>query len=300
MTTHAIARVSVLAGLVFALAACGGGGSGVAGIPAPPATITNYSYARVVDLPSESHQLTASFLRTGEGLSDPRLFPVGQGLTISYDKVSGSYSLSSAIDGMSGLFAASERSTTTGINHESYVHVDDGKHSVFSLSRGPGVLLTYTMFGTWHDVDDVTGAATGRFFVTGSPTKPDDLPTGSATYAMKTTGTATDLAGTAGYDLATQSSVTMTVDFRAGQVSTSLALVGTPAAGGGTVDLGTYSGTSAITAATASYSGLLSGSRGSGGFAGGFFGPKAAETGYVWSIQGDTFNAIGNASGGKD
>lgn len=301
MIANMVVRFSFSIGTISLLSACGGGSSGVAGIPAPPPIMTNYSYTRTVDLPSASHQLTTSFLRTGRNLSNPQIVPVDQGLTISYDKASGSYSLTSPVDGASRTFIASERSTTTGINHEAYVHVSGGEQSVFSLSRGPGILLTYTMFGTWHDADNITGAATGRFFVTGAATKTGDLPTGSATYTLKAAGTAVDPTGNSGYDLAAQSTVSMTVNFQAGQVNTSLTLIGTPTDGsGGKVDFGTYSGTGSIATATATYNGQLSGNNGSGAFTGGFFGPQAIETGYVWSVAGDTFRATGNASGRRD
>lgn len=299
----AFTRCSLPIGMLALLAGCGGGGGSGGVVSAPsPSTINNFSYTRTVDLPTSSHQLTASYLRSGRDLSSPQIFPVNQGLTITYDKASGSYTLSSAIDGTGASFIPSERSTTTGVDREAYTHVNGGKQSTLWLDRGPGILLTYTMFGAWYDLDNTTGSATVRSFVTGSSTKSADLPSGSATYALKTTGFAIDPAtGIATHNLAAQSTLTMTANFQSGQVNTSLALVGTPTSGtGSTIDFGTYTGGGNITAATASYNGLLSGTRGSGAFAGGFFGPQALETGYVWFVQGDTFKASGNASGSKN
>lgn len=297
----AFTRCTLPLGMIATLAGCGGVGSGGVASAPPPSIITNFSYTRTVDLPTTSHQLTAPFLRAGANFSSPQMFSMNQGLTITYDKATGSYALSSAIDGTGASFVASERITTTGVNREAYTHVSGLKRSTFWLERGPGILMTYTMFGGWYDLDDTTGTRTDRSFVTGSATKSADLPSGSATYALKTTGAAVDSASGIGYNLETQSTLTMTANFQSGQVNTSLTLVGGPISGtGSTVDFGTYSGGANITAATASYSGLLSGARGSGAFAGGFFGPQALETGYVWFVQGDTLKAAGNAFGQKN
>lgn len=287
------------AGLLLSACGGGGGGEGVPFIPPSPPIQTNYSYARTVDLPAASHQLQAPYIKFDRTLSDLQ-FTAGEApLSISFDKSAGTYTLSATGDS-SRSFSAADRATSTGPDFEAYTQAVGGDLHRFSMQRGPGVLLTYMMFGGWDDIDNLTGNATLRTFVTGSFTKADDMPTGNATYAMTTTGGISRHDGEAAGPIEAMSSVTLSVDFQSGQVSTTLHLVARPPFAVDSVDYGRFSGTAAIAATTSSYTGQLQGERGTGVFVGGFFGPKAIETGYIWAIAGDDFHAVGNASGDRN
>jgi hypothetical protein len=296
-------------GVSLLLSACGGGSGAQEGVPfiPGPSIISQYSYKRVIDLPASNHELQAPYYWAVGTHGNPGPTVFGQSLSVRFDSATGTYTVSAPSEGKSRTFLPSERSTTAGPRSEIYIHHTDDGFSRLTIDRDSSVALTYTMFGQWHDMNNRTGESATRNFVTGSSTRPDDMPKGIATYRTRIRGSAVQIVDSStgfsfegGTFSSGPSSATISVDFQSGQISTTLNLKGTNNVGGETVDFGSYSGTAAIVSASSSYTGELKGDRGSGLFTGGFFGPQAAETGYVWAIKGNDFSAGGEVSGHRN
>ena len=88
------------------------------------------------------------------------------------------------------------------------------------------------------------------------------------------------------YNTFGKSTASFRVDLSTGQVVATLHLIATPSAGGSDMDLGSFTGTGTINAATGRYAGSWSSASGSvqGDFAGTFFGPQGAESGFAFSM----------------
>lgn len=297
------------AALIVLVAGCGGGtgtaggvASAVGGSSVTTANITvtsKYTYPTMRLLPEKDQTLTAAYTIKYGADGDPKVVPATQGMTIVFDKAAGTYTVSTPLDGAGDKFLPAERSTTTS-DGEIYSHSTGAGTSVLRLYRGRFSLM-YAVIGDWYAIGATTATTPVRQFVTGASTYADDVPAGNATWAMKLEGQATNRKTGVVMNLDSTSIITMTADFRAGTVNTNLTLVGAPAiALQPTVDFGKWAGSGNITSGTTSYAGTLSGSMGEGSFAGGFFGPQALETGYVWSVSGPDMKATGVAAGMRE
>lgn len=166
------------------------------------------------------------------------------------------------------------------------------------------VPLSYTAIGTWLTAQAGTPNGHVRIGVGGAPTIASDMPkTGTASYTTLVGGAAKD--GTNNYMLTGNSSGTFSANFATGAITTALILAGTQAPSGTTVTaFGTFNGTGTIASGTSGYTGTfgctaMNGSAATGGFAGGFFGPQALETGYGYTLGAGTLTAVGTLSGVK-
>ncbi|MFM5917185.1 MAG: transferrin-binding protein-like solute binding protein [Novosphingobium sp.] len=137
------------------------------------------------------------------------------------------------------------------------------------------VALTYTSYGFWRHKDVASDQTTQTYFLYGAPTGAASMPkSGTASYQ----GVATATLMTGGPAQPTLSAVngtaTLTADFAAGTLATTLNLGGTYQ-GVGTITGDQFSGT--FTNSSPMFT--------SGAFNGGFFGPSASEFGYTFRLQ---------------
>jgi hypothetical protein len=124
------------------------------------------------------------------------------------------------------------------------------------------------------------------FAIGGFETQRSDLPTtGTAFYSAYVLGSAIESG--AGRDVG--GSATITADFGASSVATSLALTSDGQSSG------TFNGAAPIESATSHFKGDLTASGATQGtFSGSFFGPQGAEVGYTYRVQ----TSIGTVNGG--
>ncbi len=300
--------------LALPLAACGGGdGGGVASTPPP-------TYTRLADLAGDQTLktsgvsftiLTATPFSSG-GYANGAIEDGSTGVTVAYNAAADSYTLT-ASDGASVTFGPQDVSTGPGLVPEPDTGVDSwiktGPGQTDTLLLGApsvnGVALSYTVFGTWMRTTTTT---TAHLAVGGVPTIVSDLPrSGTASYSTAVGGSVTS---TSSYLFGPASTATFTADFGRKTVSTTITpvllaplvtspFVVTPVA----PTIAPMTGTGTIGSATSTFSGTLAGGSGSGVFAGGFFGPKAAEMGYNFYFRDDAaatpFSAIGFVAGVK-
>ena len=139
------------------------------------------------------------------------------------------------------------------------------------------VALTYSSYGFWRHTDTAANLTTYTSFLYGEPTGSANMPrTGTASYQGVATGLVMEGAITLPDKFSFAGTATLAADFGANTISTVLNLGG----------LGTYSGSGAIVADQ--FSGPLTSSNTNfttGQFAGGFFGPNAAEAGYTFFLR---------------
>lgn len=202
-------------------------------------------------------------------------------VTIDYDPVGDIYTIIG--EGVVATFTPADRLAGGGyIDHyrtaSDELRVYNNVRSGADQDAGP-IQLSYLSFAAWTH-SDPTGEVRQSHLLFGYPTGSADMPrTGSASFETMVTGNVlsvpesslTDITGTA----------TFAANFGAGTVDTQLAL--TTMAG---ADMGTYSGTGSISGDQ--FSGSFSSNAvffEQGEFAGGFFGPSAAEMGYEFFLR---------------
>jgi hypothetical protein len=215
------------------------------------------------------------------------------GLTISYDAAAGTYRVTDSAG--TATFGSADRSTS-GFQ-DVYTKQSSGvtdELRLFANARAGGsqsgapLQFTYLTFGTWTHTDSATGAVRKSHMIFGYPTATASMPvSGSASYQTMVSAsmfeggpsypnTQTEIEGTA----------TFTANFGTGAINTQLSL-NRPMGG---TSLGVFTGTGTIQSGTNQFSGAFAGTSTpagstSGSFAGGFFGPSAAEMGYNFEIQ---------------
>jgi hypothetical protein len=208
------------------------------------------------------------------------------GVTISYDKISGTYSVRDMADG----FAATKvrRSSTSGI-YDLYSKqvrgiVDEIKIYNAAHANSSAVPLTYVNFGMWTHHDSGTATTRQYALVYGFLTPESAIPrSGSASYRTMVNGSSTIIGTNAGTrDVG--GSATFDVDFASAAVNTQLSLA--YVVNGEQTPIGTFSGSSGIYSnqfwgpLTSNVSYFVGGS-----FAGAFYGPNAEEMGYSFAIK---------------
>ncbi|MDE2597905.1 MAG: hypothetical protein KGL44_13605 [Sphingomonadales bacterium] len=299
--TTMAARVSLLT-LGVMLAGCGGGGGsgGVASTPTPtPPPVT---YTKIVDMSGNRTFQTAgvSFSPTGVGVTNGSARNFGDGTVVKYDAASDTYTLT-APTGETASFSPLTAQPTTVANAQQWnVPTGTGRETLtlFVPSSSTGVVLSYTIFGTWQTINNTGGSSTARLAVGGVPTVASDMPrTGTASYAAAIYGTAIN--NGIPYNLNASSKATFSTDFAAGTVATALDLAGKTSATAPVFTIGTYNGTGTIISGGPGFSGSLTGSNASGQFTGAFFGPSALEMGYTFFMNGSTLGVAGSVSGIK-
>ncbi len=278
---------ALIAILAVPLSACGGAvNSAPVPTPAPaafPLTV------------SQSFQtITGTTTYTGQFSSDPIAAPStatlqsinvngrGDQPTISYNAGSDSYTLQSGTAQVA--LGAGNRIAATGYAHAfratSGTVTDDVTLYGNALTQAPSVpapiALSHTSFGLWKRSDSASGTTTQTFFVYGTPTGTAAMPrSGSATYQATASGLVmTGVAVPPTYSEFT-GTATLSANFSANSISTTLDLGSRGTFQGlGSISADQFSGT--FNAPYPNYS--------SGAFAGGFFGPNAAEVGYTFSL----------------
>jgi hypothetical protein len=276
------------------LAGCGGGsGSGMVSTPppAPPPTPATYStMQQKIDGGSYTFQTTGvAYSGSPAGFAGASSFALGSGATIAYNELNDTFTVT-APGGSGVTFTAANlvpsAPGTVHLNKPSGASVDD------VLITIP---LTYAMITVWNQ--QTPSRVTGRISIGGSQTQTSDVPkSGSASYAVTVAGAAQSN-GTV-YNL-TSSTGSLSANFAAGTVQTSLTLAGPPDAGGAVSNFGTFSGTGNLASGGPGFSGTLSGGTSNGIFHGAFFGPQAAEAGYGFVLPGSGFSAAGVVFGAK-
>jgi hypothetical protein len=211
-------------------------------------------------------------------------------LTISYNPRTGSYTLKDTANSNNTSVTFSRTSRTTQGYIDTYtkssptatdqLELYNNVRVSTSLSGAP-VKLTYLSYGSWSHDDLTTGEIWDRYFLFGYPTGTQDMPlSGTASYSTAVSANMrTELPNSAEQTLS--GSATFTANFGQGNVSTTLKL-GYPDS-----TSYTYSGSGPISGSL--FSGPFSSSTDPylqlGSFAGGFYGPKATEMGYVFVVE---------------
>lgn len=212
-------------------------------------------------------------------------------LTISYNATTGSYTLKDTANSnnMSATFSRTSRTTQGYIDiytassptATDQLQLYDNVRISTSFTTAP-VKLTYLSYGSWSHDDLTTGEIWERYFLFGYPTAARDMPvSGTASYSTAVSANIkSELAGDGEHMLS--GSAKFTANFGQGNVSTNLTLVYPGATSY------TYSGSGPIVSGNL-FSGPFSSSTDPyfqlGSFAGGFYGPKATEMGYVFDLE---------------
>jgi hypothetical protein len=211
-------------------------------------------------------------------------------LYFKYDSVNGTYTLIGTNNQANLQDVFGPENQSSGLEAENFIYLSKPNtvrgdrvsypSALIILKNSPSnsmLVLNYLTYNLWI-------ASGFQAFLTGTETIAGDAPrTGSATYRGIVDGQGTGrLLGSTG---------SLTADFAAGTVTTSLSLQtardfdGNPA----TPLNGSLTGIGAIGAGTSHFGGdlkgTLNGAEAKGTFLGGFYGPKAAEAGYAFSAS---------------
>lgn len=301
-----LARISVLP-LLAALGACGGGDGGVNSASSAPAP----TYTKFNDL-SGPQTMNASGLLYNVRLinnvptltieaSDPAI------ATASYNATTGAVSLTGTQGRASSFTSADIISQTSassayqkGIGTIPNQPTLAAERLTVTTPSVGGVDLSYTRIGvwtTWNAAYNAYQTSSGAF---GVSTLASDMPrSGSASYTASVNGSATQNSGSLPnfrVDPAT-STASFTANFGANTLNTTLDLKAFPQTGvtNGVVTfsatatpLVNLAGTGTISSTGPTFSGTMTATNGNmtGQFAGGFFGPQAAEMAYFFGVSG--------------
>ena len=305
-------RLSVILGLVLALAGCGGssGGTDTAGTTPPPAGPTEV--ARQVPVNTTVDVLTQ--VETFNTVASTAVLTLSNGLvtsasttqagfkddvTIAYNPATQGYTVTTGRGiGKSTAFTSADfDETVNGVT--SYSKVSQGEDAQLLITRTG--LLKYSALGAWTSVPATNGTGTisASLFVFGQETSFATLPkTGTATYNLGVSGIARD--GANAYGLGGGGSAN--VNFAANSLTTIFNL---GVFNGGANPIATYAinGTATISSTFARFSGTTQGTlfgvNVSGPFHGAFFGPAAEEIGGSFKVTGGQVEAIGAFVGSK-
>lgn len=202
--------------------------------------------------------------------------------SFSYDAASDTYTVegisSQSTSSNSVSFTQGDKVTGTGYG-VSYLKTNAGITDTLTLygngragtSGTPPIQLSYTSFGIWTTSDSNRFAA--NYFIFGQQTAAADVPkSGTASYDTFVAARKTEMRYAPFDDRAIPGTATFSADFAAGQVSTTLSLVGK-----------TFDGTAPIDG-NGFWGHLNLAGTSTGDFGGGFFGPGAKEVGYGFYI----------------
>ena len=290
-----MARSHVLASLLCAtalLSACGGSGGNVASTPPPPVaastpvstptpTPSNSTPAATTSVPSAGKDAYAVAGTFGAQPNNQLVGPDRDRFKFDYDASSGTYLVGPYSYGPADYNSAASENG----NFKFYDPVSGWGDTLTILtnsSNNSRIVLSYLSYGLYVSVNGpgVFDQPPVGVFVFGTETPSGSMPrTGSATYQGIVDGAGFDTAAARQQGLL-GSTGSLTANFATGSVSTSLSLrapdlTGT-LSGGGTIGAGTshFDG---------SLMGTLNGAGATGSFLGGFYGPNAAEAGYVFN-----------------
>jgi hypothetical protein len=307
---HSFASRALVLAPLMALAACGGGdGAGVQSASSNPAP----SYTKFNDLSGSQTMPAAGLLynvRLINGANTLTIEAVDPAIaTANYNATTGSVSLTGPQGRASSFTSAdiiSQTSSATtyqkGVGSVSVSPTIPAERLTVSTPNVAGVDLNYTRIGSWaiwNTTYNNYQTSTGIF---GVNTLASDMPrTGSASYTTTVVGSALHNSGsfpTFRIDSAS-STATFSANFAANSVSTAINISAFPQTGvsNGAATYSTVatplfnmSGSGTISSSGSTFSGTISSTSANtnltGQFAGGFFGPQAAEMGYFFGASG--------------
>lgn len=293
-------------GLVLALSACGGGDGGVESTPEPVASYNTLDQQLEKGATFQTAGISTTSDSTYNIVTKGKAF--GSGVTISYASSTDTYTLTSP-DGRSVNIAPENYDpSSSSSGTKGYKKVDGSNTDYFSFSR-PGinnVAMTYVFLGSWLTINQDGGyGSSSNLMIGGVPTRSEDLPqSGTATYSTSVDGIfvkGDDLISLSNPETRQlYSSASFSINFANGAVSTDLNLSGYSLDRNRVQDLGVYSGTGVLASGGPGFAGTLSGVNATGEFSGALFGPKAAEMGYVWYLNGPDLSGNGFVVGKKN
>jgi hypothetical protein len=293
---------SALAGIVFTLSACGGSGGGVESTPPPPPPPPPATYVKIDDITGTQVFQTASIKYTAQAgnFQNFESANFGAGSTITYNASNDSFIITPA-GGTAVTFTQANIDPATTIP-PSQVGFVNGPNRLFYITptTAAGVALSYTRLGAFTTVG-TNGAVNVELLVGGVPTVATDMPTtGTANYTVGIGGSA-NLGGTS-YSLLNNSTATFSANFATGAINMGFALGGKNTPASPRVDLGTATGSGVLSSGSPGFSGFFTSGTNvtSGFFNGSFFGPKAAEVGFNFQLNGPNFTAVGQGAGTKN
>ncbi|MFD1610364.1 hypothetical protein ACFSCW_00955 [Sphingomonas tabacisoli] len=231
----------------------------------------------------------------------------GSGVSLSYDATTQGYTVRDA-SGASATFLPATKSSDPNETNAKITTFNQaaggGQDKLVLFNPGAGnttLALSYVSYGAWrHSVSNGTTADLSfQYFVYGIRQDANAPSTGSGSYATTVEGIWNNPEGI--YVLAGTSS--LTADFTAKTVATTLQLDGTSVANGTAKSLGRFDGTGSIAALGGGFAGNFThvgtdadGNVFNGSFAGAFFGPQGQEVGYTFSLS-DPNGRGGTAAG---
>ncbi|MBB4615186.1 transferrin-binding protein-like solute binding protein [Novosphingobium taihuense] len=269
----------------FLLASCGGGSDG--GMASTPAPV----YKTLAELSGDQTFQSGGIVGDPAGieLRSESTVAFGQGVEIKYFAASDTYNLNNG----SGLVVEFTPAQVVNRNENTVTWQKPNGPVLDTLSiSNPsvnGVKLSYVLLGNWTHIEPSNGRAYS--LVGGVPTQAGDVPrSGSATYSTQVVG----LAAKSGspYLLFGESTGTFSANFASNSVSTSLTLAGKLPGNNAVTAIGNYSGSGTISSSGPGFQGTLTGSNASGAFSGAFFGPRGAEAGYTFFLNGTTDSTL--------
>lgn len=284
------------------LANCGGGG-GVGSTPTPapsPTPTPTPTYTPLANLTGNQTFQTGGLAWSLGGGSDGATTtrPFGNGVTLSYVAATDSYTLTSPEGFTVAIDSSNISPNQTTASQTAYDKTVGTTRDLIFLIKPmvKGVALNYVLFGSWNRMDTTNATSRVNLAVGGVPTIASDMPkSGTADYDLGVGGTVIVSSSNTPYSLAAGGSTgTMSVDFSAGTLTTSMTMRGQQlVGGGGTIDLGTASATGTLTSGGPGFTGTFSGGGFTGDLSGAFFGPQASEAAYVWAISGNGLSGRG-------
>jgi C-lobe and N-lobe beta barrels of Tf-binding protein B len=209
---------------------------------------------------------------------------LGPEVTISYDPLRDAYTIRD--NSVTESFGRSSRSVSGFYNvYTTKTLQTSDRLALFNSSAASApIKLMYLNFGSWSHTNLTSGDKNEYYFLYGFPTASSSMPrTGTASYTTFVTGNSVRTGAYAG-TWQVGGNANFSANFAKGTVNTQLNLTRIDPAGNSVI--GSFAGTGSIYAAS-QFTGNLTSSVPSfyaGSFAGGFFGPGAAEMGYGFGI----------------
>jgi hypothetical protein len=291
MIKASMRAAAVAAGLM--VSACGGGG-GSAGFIPPPPTQSAEAFPLTKSATFQTSAAHLSYIKYDIGRPTITDFGVSgkpSGVTFTFDAANDTYTVADGTK--TATFDLGSRTSNGSI--DSYVTQSGSVTDQLDVSTnlrggsGSGVHLTYLSFGTWAHKESDTENERFTHFLFGYPTAPADMPrTGSASYDTAVSATYLE----SPFAVPINASATFSANFASGTVNTSLSIT----------DFITVQGTGNISGSefSGNFSGEAVNTITDGSFAGGFFGPGAAEMGYAFKLHFSKMDPGAGAAGLAD
>lgn len=285
-----------------------GSNSGGNGTPSPAANQMISNLVATEQFGTASATLTGTFTDPADVPSNVNTSVsngVGQAVTLSYDALNLSYTISINQGGISDqmTYGANHRDNDPPSGFIEYERdAANGDDTTLLLRRAGagGTNLSYVNYGLWErDIDLAGNSDLERWamFVYGLRTSGGQLPvSGTASYR----GTLDGLWTTALASYRLSGASEFTADFAANSLRGTLTATGRDRENGAMLAMDTLTGTASISRADATFAGGLTGSGGfAGNWVGGFFGPGASEVGGSFSVSRGAERAAGVFVAGK-